>query len=157
MSLLLLVKTLHILSSTVLFGAGIGTAFQMLATHRQGDVHAIAAATCRVVLADRLMTTPAAILQPLSGLLLVHLQGWPWSTSWLVTSVVLYVVAIVCWLAVVGLQHEMASEAGQADRSGRPLPALYHADFRDWVQLGCPAFCAFIAIYWLMLTRPVLW
>lgn len=157
MSLLLVVKTLHILSSTVLFGTGIGTAFQMLATHRQGDVHAIAATARRTVLADRLMTTPAAILQPSSGLLLAHLRGWPWSSSWLLASEALYLMAIVCWFAVVGLQHEMAAEAGRADRSGRPLSPLYHADFRDWVQLGWPACLAFLAIYWLMLTRPVLW
>lgn len=157
MFLLIAIKTVHILSSTVLFGTGIGTAFQMLATHYRGDVHAIAVTARSVVTADRLMTTPAAVIQPATGLLLAHLEGWPWTSSWLIASCALYVVAMVCWFAVVGLQHEMATEAAKADRAGSMLSSLYRADFRDWMQLGWPAFFCFVGLYWLMLDKPVLW
>jgi len=52
-------KWLHVLSSTVLFGTGIGTAFQMGFAHRRGDVRAIAVVARNVVLADWLFTLPA--------------------------------------------------------------------------------------------------
>jgi uncharacterized membrane protein len=40
-------KWLHILSSTLLFGTGIGTAFFMFMTNRAGDVRAIASSRAR--------------------------------------------------------------------------------------------------------------
>lgn len=52
----LILKTIHILSSTLLFGTGLGTAFHMYATHLRGDVKAIASTARNVVLADWLFT-----------------------------------------------------------------------------------------------------
>ena len=71
----LLVKTLHILSSTVLFGTGLGTAFFQWMAYRRGEVAAIAVTARHVVLADWLFTTPAIIVQPLTGFWLLHLMG----------------------------------------------------------------------------------
>ena len=51
-------KWLHILSSTLLFGTGLGTAFFMFFTNRSRDVRAIAVVTRYVVIADWLFTTP---------------------------------------------------------------------------------------------------
>ena len=64
-------KLIHIVSATVLFGTGIGTAFQMWMAHRTGDVRAIAAVAGNVVIADYLFTTPAVIVQPISGIALI--------------------------------------------------------------------------------------
>ncbi len=64
----LLVKWLHVLSSTVLFGTGIGIAFFKWITDRSGNVTAIRVVAERVVLADLVFTTPAVIAQAASGL-----------------------------------------------------------------------------------------
>ena len=56
-----IVKLLHILSATVLFGTGLGTAFVVWNANRGGDVAAVAFATRHAVLADWLFTTPAVI------------------------------------------------------------------------------------------------
>jgi uncharacterized membrane protein len=53
-------KFVHIVSSTLLFGTGLGTAFFMWMSHRSGNVPAIANAARLTVLADWLFTTPAA-------------------------------------------------------------------------------------------------
>ena len=45
MNAYVLLKTVHILSSTLLFGTGLGTAFFMWFTHRTGQIAAIATAT----------------------------------------------------------------------------------------------------------------
>ncbi len=150
----LTVKWLHVLSSTVLFGTGLGSAFYMFFTNRQGNVQAIASVTRRVVVADWLFTTPTAILQPLTGGWLVHLAGFPWTSSWIVWSLVLYAVAGSCWLPVVWLQIRMARMAEESAASGAPLPARFWRYHAIWTGLGVPAFVAFIAIFYLMVAKP---
>ena len=148
------VKWLHVLSSTVLFGTGLGSAFYMFFTNRQGDVRAIASVTRRVVVADWLFTTPTAILQPATGAWLVHLAGFPWTAQWILWSIALYVLAGACWLPVVWLQMRMADMAEASAASGEPLPARFWRYHAVWTALGVPAFVAFIVIFYLMVAKP---
>jgi uncharacterized membrane protein len=150
----LIVKFLHVLSSTLLFGTGLGSAFYMFFTNRSGDVRAIAVVTRRVVWADWLFTTPTAIIQPATGFYLMHLAGMPLSSLWLGVSVALYVLAGACWLPVVWIQVRMAAMAEQAVRDGTPLPPLFWRYHRIWTALGWPAFIAFVAIFYLMVVKP---
>ena len=66
----LLVKWVHILSSTVLFGTGAGIAFFFVRAQRTGDLKVIAAVAGDVVLADMLFTLAAVVLQPVTGIVL---------------------------------------------------------------------------------------
>ncbi|MCU0759833.1 MAG: DUF2269 domain-containing protein [Steroidobacteraceae bacterium] len=150
-------KLLHILSSTVLFGTGIGTAFSMWRAHVGGDPRAIAATSRSVVLADWLFTTPAVIVQPLTGLAMISILGYPWTAAWLVASYALYVLVGLCWLPVVGLQLRMRRLANAAVERGEPLPGSYHRSFALWFALGWPAFAGVVAIYALMVWKPPLW
>src|SRR5690606_19849835 len=59
----LLLKWVHVLSSTILFGAGVGSAFHLFASSLRREVGGMANATRNVVVADWLLTTPTAILQ----------------------------------------------------------------------------------------------
>lgn len=97
-------KWLHILSSTVLIGTGIGTAFQMVFAVHSGNIQAVHSTAKGVVLADWLFTTPAGIVQPATGLWLIWLQGYALTESWLLLSYGLYIVAFCCWAPVVHLQ-----------------------------------------------------
>ena len=151
----LLVKTLHIVSSTILFGTGIGSAFYMLLASLQGNAVVTHFVVRRVVLADWLFTTPAVILQPLTGVYLVHLAGFPWTSTWLVASIVLYVVAGACWLPVLWLQMRMRDLAADAAAQGTALPDAYHRYFRIWCALGVPAFAALVAVFYLMVAKPL--
>lgn len=150
----LLVKWLHVLSSTVLFGTGLGSAFYMYFTNRSGDVRAIAIVTRRVVIADWLFTTPTAIVQPLTGFWLAQLANMPWSAGWILWSLVLYAVAGACWLPVVWMQVRMAAMAEHAAHAGEALPPRFWRYHRLWTALGWPAFIAFIAIFFLMVVKP---
>jgi uncharacterized membrane protein len=152
----LLVKWLHVLSSTVLFGTGLGSAFYMFFTNRSGDVRAIAIVTRRVVLADWLFTAPTAIVQPLTGFWLVHLARMDWTSGWILWSLVLYVIAGACWLPVVWIQIRMAAMAQRAAGAGEPLPALFWRYHAWWTALGWPAFIAFVGIFFLMVVKPAL-
>jgi len=154
MSWYLFVKWLHILSATILFGTGIGIAFFKWITDRGGEVRAIRLSAEKTVLADWLFTTPAVIIQPLSGLALAHLAGYPILSGWVLVSMLLYALAGACWLPVLWLQIRMRSLARQADDTATALPGLYWVYARCWFWLGVPAFVAFMLVYWLMVAKP---
>jgi len=149
-------KTVHILSSTLLFGTGLGTAFFMWFTHRTGDISSIATATRLTVRADFLFTTPAVIVQPISGYALMRLMGFDLHAGWLCAAVALYVFTGVCWLPVVWLQWRASQLAQTALRTRSALPPDYYRYMRIWFLLGWPAFLAVIAIFWLMIAKPAL-
>lgn len=151
----LIVKWLHILSSTLLFGTGLGTAYYMYFANRCGDPRVVAVVARHVVWADWLFTTPTVIFQPLSGLYLAHLAGFPLSSAWIVWSFVLYFLAGACWLPVVWLQLRMRSMAEAAHRNGQALPSLYWRYGRIWLGLGFPAFMAMVAVFYLMVVKPL--
>ncbi|MEO3415684.1 DUF2269 domain-containing protein [Roseovarius sp. CAU 1744] len=153
----LIAKWLHILSATVLFGTGLGTAFQMVWAMRTGRVETIRSVASGVVVADWLFTTPAGLIQPLTGIWLVHLAGYSFFEPWLVVTYALYVLAFLCWAPVVHLQIRIRDLAGVALSNGTALPEEARRAYRLWFALGWPAFAAMIAVYWLMVAKPVLW
>lgn len=79
-------KWLHSLSSTVLFGTGLGTAFQMVRAMRTGRVETIANVAAAVVLADLIFTLPAGIIQPLTGLRLIKKVRYSPTRPWLIAA-----------------------------------------------------------------------
>jgi uncharacterized membrane protein len=148
------VKWLHILSSTFLFGTGIGSAFYMLFTSLSRDVRATAVVVRHVVLADWLFTTPTIIIQPLTGFYLIHLAGYPLTSRWIMWTIALYLLAGACWLPVVWLQIRMRGFAQDAVKAGTELPPIYWRYLRYWVLLGIPAFLALVVVFYLMVAKP---
>ena len=126
-------KWVHVVSSTVLFGMGAGIAFFFIRAQRAGDVRVIAAVAREVVIADAIFTASAVVLQPVTGLAMVRLAGFPLSLSWLRWSVALYVLIGCCWLPVVWLQVWMRNLAAHAMREGTALPTEYSRYYRWWL------------------------
>ncbi|HVO89198.1 MAG TPA: DUF2269 domain-containing protein [Casimicrobiaceae bacterium] len=149
-----IVKWLHILSSTLLFGTGLGSAFYMFFVSRTRDVHAIAAVLRYVVVADWAFTATTVVFQPLSGWYLAHLAGFPMTSRWIVYSFALYFLAGVCWLPVVWLQIRMRDMAQAAARENAQLPAAYDRMLSIWTLLGIPAFLALVIVFYLMVAKP---
>ena len=154
----LLLKTLHILSSVLMVGTGFGSAFYLFFANRSGNVQAQAVVSRLVVRADWWFTTPAIIIQPVSGVALMLMAGWPWHTPWLLLSILLYAVAGACWLPVVAIQIRMARiAAAAAEQNQTSLPGEYRQLARRWEALGYPAFVAMLLVYYLMVNKPGLW
>ena len=149
-----LLRWLHVIGATVLFGTGAGIAFFMLAAHRTRDPGLVAHVSGTVVIADGLFTATAAILQPLTGYGLVRLVGWPLTEGWVLLSLGLYVFIGLFWLPVVWLQIRMRDLARAAAAAGGPLPPAYDRLFRIWFRCGWPAFAAMLTILWLMTAKP---
>lgn len=155
-SLYVLLKLVHVLSAAVLFGTGAGIAFFMVRARSTRDPAVAAAVGRMVVQADFLFTATAVVVQPLSGLALMRLQGYAPGEPWLLASYGLYVLVGACWLPVVWIQQRLVRLAAAAAAAGEPLPPAYDRLYRIWFALGWPAFAGVIGIYVLMLSRPAL-
>lgn len=153
-----LVKAIHILSATVLFGTGLGIAFFFMMGMRAGfagrDPVAAWFASRTTVIADMVFTLNAGIVQPVSGIVLVHLAGWGFDAPWLLATYLLYAVALASWLPVVWLQLRIRDD-WRALASGEAIDeARLRQRVRLWFALGWPAFGALVAVFWLMVAKP---
>ena len=146
-------KWLHVLSSTVLFGTGLGTAFQMVWAMRSGQSRMVAEVAAGVVVADWIFTTPAGIIQPVTGLWLTQIGGVPLDEGWLIATYVLYGLAFLCWAPVLHLQIRIR-DLCRAATSPAIAPQVWRL-YRIWFALGWPAFAALVAVFWLMVSKPV--
>ena len=150
----LFLKWVHIVSATILFGTGIGTAFYMFMANRRGDALEIYSAARTVVVADYIFTAPAVVVQLITGMMLVQILGYSYSDLWVWLSLALYFFAGACWLPVVLLQIRMRDMAKAAVETGNPLPDHFRTFDRWWIALGAIAFPAVLAILYLMVFKP---
>ena len=150
----LFVKWLHIAGAMVIVGTGLGTAFHFWITQRREGAPAIAAAARSTVLADYIFTLPAVIVQPVTGVALAWMAGYPLRSPWIVAAIALYALAAACWIPVVFIQRRLRDIAEAAAATGAALDPQFHRLVRRWILLGWPAFIAMAAILWLMIARP---
>nr|WP_041757258.1 DUF2269 domain-containing protein [Bradyrhizobium sp. ORS 278] len=154
MTVYFLVKYLHVLGAIVILGTGTGIAFFMLMAHLSGEAAFIARTAGVVVIADMLFTLSAVLLQPVTGGALMWLSSAAVTDGWLLTSLVLYVVAGLFWVAVVFMQIELRDLARAADSRTEKLTPRYFTVFRRWFLCGIPGFGSVMAILWLMIAKP---
>ena len=158
MEFIYIYKFIHVLGAAVLFGTGLGIAYFMFMAHRTGHAGVIAVTARFVVLADLIFTATAVVVQPVSGWLLARSIGIaPLDESWIVVSLLLYVLVGLCWLPVVFIQIRMRKLAHEAAVNSKPLPDAYNRLFRIWFALGWPAFAGVLAIFALMIWQPRWW
>lgn len=156
MTTYLLLRFVHVIGAAVLLGTGAGIAFFMLMAHLGRDTAVIAGVARIVVIADFVFTATAVVVQPVTGVLLANIVGYPVLDGWIGLSIILYIVTGAFWLPVVWMQLRMRDLAAAALASGEPLPRQYHLLFRTWFVFGFPAFAAVLGIFWLMLAKPPL-
>jgi uncharacterized membrane protein len=150
----LVLKYLHIIGATLLFGTGLGIAFFLFVAIRSKDVKLIAGTLHAVVIADFTFTAPAVVAQLVTGGLLAMSLGLPMTEPWIAGSLALYVLVGACWLPVVAIQIRMRRLAETAAKDGAPLPAEFLRLYRTWFTLGWPAFVGVLAIIGLMIFKP---
>jgi uncharacterized membrane protein len=149
----LIIKFIHILSSTILFGTGIGSAFYMFVANRQKNIANIYYTVKNVVIADFIFTTPAVIAQPITGLLLIQNVGYSFFDTWIVLSIALYIFCIACWLPVVWMQIKMRDMAKKSLEKDVLLPKFYWQMNKAWILLGFLALFGMISIFCLMIFK----
>jgi uncharacterized membrane protein len=154
MSAYFLIKTIHIISATILFGTGLGIAFFMFRSRFSDDLHEKLFALRTTVFADYLFTAPAAVLQPITGAWLIWTGGFSWTDGWLLATYILYAIAAACWLPVVWIQIRVKQIVTASLAADVPLPREYDRLFRLWFVLGWPAFLGLVAVFFLMVIKP---
>lgn len=154
MSAYLLLKWIHIMSSVLLVGVGFGSAFYLYFINRTRNVSAIAAVSRLVVRADYWFTAPTVLIQPASGLVLASMAGYSLTSTWLLATYFLFIVAGMSWLPVVWLQIQMAKIAEVSAARGITLPQCYWRYAVIWKRLGMVAFPAMVIVYGLMVFKP---
>ena len=150
-----IIKTVHILSSVLLVGTGFGSAFYLFFANRSNNLAAQAVVARLVVRADWWFTTPTVIIQPISGFALIYLGGFSLGSYWILGALLTYVVAGACWLPVVWLQIQMEKMLRHAVQTNGVLPKRYWVYTQRWELLGCPAFVAMLAVFYLMVAKPM--
>ncbi len=142
-------KLTHILSATVLFGTGMGTAFFMLKAYLSNNDQAMRITTRTVVLADWIFTTPAVVVQLVTGVWLTTNLGISFASTWFVVVISLYALVGACWIPVVWIQtriRNIIDDGGSRDD--------YRILMRIWIALGVPAFTSVLIIFFLMVSKP---
>ena len=155
MNTYLTLKLIHIMSAAILFGTGMGTAFFMLRAYLSGNTEALRVTTRDVVLADWLFTTPAVVIQLITGFWLMNILNISYSSLWFVLVISLFILVGLCWLPVVGIQIRITA---MMNRGASPKD-IQHL-FKAWVALGIPAFLSMIVLFWLMVSKygvAVIW
>mgnify|MGYP000426774362 CR=1 FL=1 len=150
----LTVKLIHIISAVVVAGTGTGIAFFMYMANRSNNIQAIAITTKHVVLADWIFTFPAVVTQFISGMVLVNMLNYSYSSAWFLTVISLFLFIGACWLPVVYLQYKLKHYADQAIQDG-VLNDAFKKTMKLWTALGIPAFISILIIFWLMIFKPL--
>ncbi len=144
------VKFIHIISATLLFGTGLGSAFYMFMAYRSGNTKVMAATNRFVVIADFIFTAPTVIIQLVTGLYLLNYLGLEWTSPWSLSVLGLYAFVGACWLPVVWLQIWLRNRAQELDHPD----AQYRYRMKIWMILGLLAFPAVVLLYVFMIYKP---
>jgi len=150
----LTIKMIHILAAVVVAGTGTGIAFFMFMANRSNNIQAIAVTAKHVVLADWIFTFPAVVVQFITGIMLVNILNYSYSSVWFLVVISLFIFIGVCWLPVIFLQYRLKQLADQAIEEGI-LSDSFKKTMKLWTILGIPAFASVIVIFWLMVFKPL--
>lgn len=149
----LTLKLIHILAAVIVTGTGAGIAFFMFMANRSNNPQAIYITTKHVILGDWIFTTPAVITQIVSGIFLMNMQGYSFSSPWFYWVLGLFVFIGICWLPVLRIQYKLRELAEMSVNANVVTPE-FKSLMRTWVLLGIPAFLAILSIFWLMVFKP---
>ena len=148
-----MIRLIHIISSALMLGVGVGAFWFMLTAVRSANPMAIAVTIRNAVRAEWFIAAPVALLQPLTGYLLMLQLGYVLNSLWFVAVVALYVVAGICWIYVIKTELKLRSLAEQHANDGA-MPDAFWLLFRRWTMLCICSFTGVLGIFYLMVFRP---
>lgn len=148
-----LIRLIHIASSALMLGVGVGAFWFMLTTVRSGNPMAIALTLRNAVRAEWCIAVPVALVQPLTGYILMMQLGYSLRSYWFLAVVALYMVAGICWIYVVKTELKLRSLT-ELHRNDSTMPAAFGPLFRRWTRLAVCSFTGVLGLFWLMVYRP---
>ena len=73
---------------------------------------------------------------------------------WIFSGIMLYLLALACWVPTVGLQIRMRKLAAEAVIRDEPLGPDYRAVEKRWTLLACTTFIALACVFYFMIYKP---
>ncbi|WP_339539370.1 DUF2269 family protein [Pseudomonas sp. RA_15y_Pfl2_54] len=146
-------KYLHVIAAIFLFGFGMGSYLYLIAASRTANPLVIAHVARMVVRFDTWITTPAGLVQIITGFFLMKLSGLPMTTEWVATSLIIFFCVGALWLPVLLLQKKLCAMASSAGEAGKGLDENYRAVYRRWFWMGVAGFAGMFVIVLMMVTK----
>ena len=148
-----MIRLLHVISSALMLGVGVGAFWFMLTTVRSGNPAAIAVTTRNAVRAEWFIAAPVALVQPLTGYILMMQLGYSLQSHWFAAVATLYVITGICWIYVVKTELKLRDLAAQHSNDSA-MPAAFAPLVQRWTRLAIGSFVGVVGIFWLMVFRP---
>ena len=148
----LLIKWIHVLMAITALGANITYGLWLARADREPQYLAFALRGVKAL--DDRVANPAYGILLLTGIAMVYLGRIPWSTPWLFTGLILYVILVV--IAAAGYTPALRRQIASLDAGGPDSPeyqALAARSTRLGILLGIIA----VIIVFMMVTKPTLW
>jgi uncharacterized membrane protein len=149
---LLIVKWIHVLAAIAAVGANITYGVWISRAAREPQVLPFVLRSIKVI--DSRLANPCYGLLLITGLIMVYLLPIPLSTPWLVTAILLYVLA--AFLGIAAYAPVMREQLRQLENGGPDAPP-YQAAARRGVILGILVTLDVVIIVFLMVVKPALW
>lgn len=151
----LLLKALHVVSVVVFLGNIITGIFWKIHADRTGDLRARAQALDGLIKADRVFTSPAAVLILVTGVTLAVTMHLPiLGTKWILWSLILFALAGAMFGVFVGPLQKKLLVNVRGGIVGAWNQAEYHALSKAWFGWGVAATVAPLAALFLMVFKP---
>jgi uncharacterized membrane protein len=155
LDLIFALKFVHALAVAIMFGVWLCLAAVMLLGHRSGNPPVVAVTAQFVVDVEKMIMAPAIAAQPASGFPLAWAIGLsPLNEFWIVVSLGLFVIAVVCWLGAFRVETRIRRLSRQAALAAVALPNDYRRLFQAWFALAATGLLATTIIFALMVWQP---
>lgn len=148
MTLLVLLKFLHVAPVIIAVGANVTYAFWLRAAGRDRERLIYTIETIRRL--DRRVANPAYIVILLTGVAMVMTGAYSFETGWIAVSLVLYVALALFGIAV--FAPAMRRQLAEAERD--PSSDAYAAAARHSLQFTALAVAITFVIVFLMVAKP---
>lgn len=150
-----LLQVLHVLGAIVAVGFSLSYGFWLARGDRAGALErAFALRTISWI--DRHATTPAYVLQLVTGLVLVGMRGFDiFQMAWLKVSLGLYVVLTVLAITRFAPAHRRQTALAQRLAEGEDVAEDYAAAAREAARWGRAVVALTLVIVVLMVTKPI--
>jgi uncharacterized membrane protein len=142
-------RLLHLLAAAVLFGMRIVGGWYFARALRTREPAIIANVAHAGVIAELLLTTPAVVIQLLTGLALADGLGLSLATPWIAIALGVFIAVGVIWLPLLWIEYRIATLAAASALSTRWWVVWWY--ILEWTMLF-----GVLVLFWLMVYRPAL-
>lgn len=148
MSLVLVLKVVHVVSAIVAVGANVTYGFWLRLAGR--DRERLLFAIHGVRWLDRRLANPMYVVVLVTGVLMVMSGAYSFETGWIAASIVLYI--LIAILGIAAFAPAIRRQLAEAERD--PASPAYAAAAAQTARLGLATTAVVLVIVILMVTKP---